>query len=529
MNTLRKRELFLSLKYCTIEACFSVPMLALTLGNAPFLGAYASKVLGWSDQAVGLLSALHYATLFAQPPLTYWLQRRFSLFHVTVLGFLFNILPWPLTALFPVLPATTANVIFTCVVATASFANAFCGVAWTAAVSEVVPLHIRGRFFGKRWVVFTFWSLVTTLVVQQVVKFFETPERAVMLPTVFGWIFTALALLRLCGLCFFYRMKFPSVVMEPRPPAPPVRAFAEVFRDGNFMRFVAVIGLFNFCFYLGQPFYGVFLLKDCGFQIGDVTVLFVVQSLGNMASFAAWGRLTDRFGNKPIMMASGALWFATAAVAWQFTRPGRHAHVYANYFVTGFMMAGCQQVGLFTLMMKLTPAHSRANHLSVYYALANLFGALGAALGGQLLRWLPRDAGSWFGQPLTNYHVFIVGSLLLCLLVLHLLQFVHEPAERPMRELVQEMGRMREFNPVLGLGELARVFTPGGLGRLAGASWRTLRRQTSAVSAVGEHLAEDGWRALKQPLKAFSKDEDLAQDAGPDGLRRKNGPGKPGE
>ena len=82
---------------------------------------------------------------------------------------------------------------------------------------------------------------------------------------------------------------------------------------------------------------------------------------------------------------------------------------------------------------------------------------------------------------------------------------------------------------VLGLGELARVFTPGGLGRLADASWRTLRRQTSAVSAVGEHLAEDGWRALKQPLKAFTKDEDVAQDAGPDGLRRKNGPEKPGE
>ena len=502
MNALRKRELFLSLKYCTIEACFSVPMLALTLGNAAFLAAYASKVLGWSVQSVGLLSTLHYATLFAQPPLTYWLLRRFSLFQVTALGVLFNLLPWPLTTLFPLLPHGAANAAFAGIVALASLSNAFCGVAWTASISELVPLPIRGRYFGKRWVIFTFWTLVVTLAIQQTVKWFEAPERADMLPAVFGWIFTGLALMRVCGLFFFYRMKFPRVVMEHRPPEPPGRAFAEVWRDRNFMRFIAVIGLFNFCFYLGQPFYALFLIDECHFKIGDVTALFIVQSVGNMASFAAWGRLADRFGNKPIMVVGGALWFTTAAAAWLFTGPERHAHVWANYFVSGFMMAGCQQVGLFTLMMKLMPPQNRAHHLSVYYALTNLCAALGPALGGVLLQWLPHDAGSWLGQPLTSYHVVIVGSLLLGLLVLHLLQFVAEPSERPMRELVQEMSRMREFNPILGLGDLARVFTPGGLGRLADASMRTLRRQTSAVSDVGGELVEGGLRTIKRPFRA---------------------------
>ena len=47
MNVLRKRELLLSLKYCTIEACFSVPMLNLTLTQFPFILGFAVTAMGW--------------------------------------------------------------------------------------------------------------------------------------------------------------------------------------------------------------------------------------------------------------------------------------------------------------------------------------------------------------------------------------------------------------------------------------------------------------------------------------------------
>src|SRR3954451_216180 len=70
VNVLRKRELLLSLKYCTIESCFSVPMLTLTLGNMPFLIGFAVKALGWSDSAIGLLAAAPFICLFLQPPIT---------------------------------------------------------------------------------------------------------------------------------------------------------------------------------------------------------------------------------------------------------------------------------------------------------------------------------------------------------------------------------------------------------------------------------------------------------------------------
>src|SRR5687768_7911415 len=48
MDTIpRRRDLLLSLKYSTIEACFSVPMLNLTMPNLPFVIAFVVAALHW--------------------------------------------------------------------------------------------------------------------------------------------------------------------------------------------------------------------------------------------------------------------------------------------------------------------------------------------------------------------------------------------------------------------------------------------------------------------------------------------------
>src|SRR5258706_13853883 len=106
MKPLRKRELLLSLKHCTIEGSFSVPMLNLTLGNFPFIIGFAVKALGWSDAGVGLLAAMPFLCLFLQPPITLLLQRYFSLRQIMALSLVANALPWTVVSLFPWLGPT---------------------------------------------------------------------------------------------------------------------------------------------------------------------------------------------------------------------------------------------------------------------------------------------------------------------------------------------------------------------------------------------------------------------------------------
>ena len=502
MKPFRKRELLLSLKHCTIESCFSVPMLNLTLGNFPFVIGFAVKALGWGNAGVGLLASLPFICLFLQPPVLLFLQRFLSLRQIMALTFVTNALPWTIVSFFPWI-GPHRDWVFTVIAFISTLSNAVCGVAWSASMSELVPLGIRGRFFGTRNLMFGFWTLVVVLGAGMIVDHYDNSIVA------FGLIFTAAAAARLIGLYFLARMKFPPSVTERRPQASPLSTFTAVFRDMNFVRLMLFTGVFGLCLYLGNPFYSVYVITELPFTVGDLTILTTLSTFGGLVSLKTWGRLSDRFGNKPVMVTSALVWLLFAAVSWLFSSPRHYGHLYVNYFITGFMMAGFQQLGQFSLMIKMVPPENKAHYISVYFSFTNMLIALGPLLGGVILHNLPADAGNLFGQPLTRYHVLIVGSLALCLLSLHLLQTVREPAERSVRELVLVMRNMREFNPVLGIATLAQfMFTPRGLSRLAHVSVRTLRRQTNAVSDVGEELVEEGWRAIKQPLKAFSAGDD---------------------
>src|SRR4249920_1020447 len=86
-SRLRHRDRLLSLKYSTIEACFSVPMLNLTLPSFPFVLAFAVKGLGWQAGAVGWMASLPHFCNCLQPLLLAGLSRRFSNYRLLLLTF----------------------------------------------------------------------------------------------------------------------------------------------------------------------------------------------------------------------------------------------------------------------------------------------------------------------------------------------------------------------------------------------------------------------------------------------------------
>ncbi len=491
LNVLRKRELLLSLKYCTIEACFSVPMLTLTLGNMPFLIGFAVKALGWSDRAIGLLAATPFLCLFLQPPITIFLQRHWSLHRIMAVTFVANALPWLVTLSFPWL-GESKHALFAAIVFISNLGNAVCGVAWSASISELVPLNIRGKYFGTRNLMFGFWSLAAVLVAGQFAEHFG---NAIW---IFGIIFSIAAGARLIGLFFLTRMKFPPRVMERQPQRAPLETFTAVFRDKNFVRLLLFTGVFGLFFNAGQPFYSVFVLKELSFTLGDLVVLTTLQTIGLLVSLRTWGVLVDRFGNKPVMLTTALTWLVFSGVSWLLASPAHHGHLYVTYFITGFMLAGFQNMGQFNLMIKMVPPENRAHYLSVYFSITNLLIALGPVTGGLVLRHLPENLGRVFGQPFTRYHLVIVGSIALCLLTLLILRVVREPAAKSMRDLVNVMWHMREFNPMLAATSMAEYFfTPRGLGKLARSSLRTWKRHTGVIGDVGEELVEGGKRVLR--------------------------------
>jgi MFS family permease len=492
-HPLPKRQLLLSLKYSTIEASFSVPMLTLTMSNLAFAISFAAKVLGWSATAIGWMAAVPHICNFLQPPITNLLQRRLSLYQIMLVTFTLSALPWAFVSFFPWF-GEKKHLAFALIVLISSLGNAICGVAWSAAISELVPISIRGKYFGKRNLVFNSWALLAILLAGKAV------DMANSSLLIFGTIFAAAGAMRMIGLFFLTKMKFPHTVMERHERAATLSEYLSVFRDRDYLPLLLFVGFWGLFLNLGSPFYNVFVLRELRLSVGDLTVLTVLASLGGLVSLKTWGRLADHYGNKPVLFTSSMLWAGTALLSWMFAAPEHYVHLYLNYFLVGFLTAG-MQLAQFNLMIKLVPTKSKAHYISVFFSFTSLLTAIGPILGGKILNWLPRYVGNFFGQAFLNYHLLFVGSLFLCFMAVHFLQFVREPAERPIRELVRVMRNMREFNPVIGLTSLVQfVFTPSEITRFARISMRSLRKHKGAVTDVGGELVSGTWQKLKQRL-----------------------------
>ena len=138
MDRLRHRDRLLSLKYSTIEACFSVPMLNITLPSFPFVLAFAVKGLGWHAGAIGLMAALPHLCNCLQPLLLAVLSRRFSSYGLLLLTFSLGAVPWMFGLTLPFL-GPARELVFSGILIVATCASSIAIVAWSSSISDLVP------------------------------------------------------------------------------------------------------------------------------------------------------------------------------------------------------------------------------------------------------------------------------------------------------------------------------------------------------------------------------------------------------
>jgi MFS family permease len=489
VNRLTHRDRLLSLKYSTIEACFSVPMLNLTLPSFPFVLAFAVKGLGWQAGAVGLMAALPHVCNCLQPALLAALSRHLSSYKLLLLTFSLGAFSWMGALALPWLgPARDA--VFTGILVVATFASSVASVAWSAAISELVPERLGGRYFARRNLIFGGWTLAAVMLAGYVAQWQGNSLR------VFGWIFFFAGASRLVGLFFFTRMKFPPVVKERHSRGIAAADLLAVLRNRNYLWLCLFIGLWGLLLNAAMPFYTVFLVDQLQFGLDDVVKLTTVASLGGLVTLTSWGRLSERFGNRPVLQVATLIWAMTALVMWGLARPGWTLHLYAGYFIVGAMTAGFQLLQ-FNLMLRLAPAEQRAAYVAVFMALTSLLTAAGPVLGGQMLRLLPAQLGHLLGYPILSFHLLFGLSAVGCMVVVALVRRVREPAEQPVVSVWREMSTMRTFNPmlsVLAVGEL--LLTPRGLFALGRRSLRTVRQQVKVLEEVGGEIVSGGKEVL---------------------------------
>ncbi|HWG89672.1 MAG TPA: MFS transporter, partial [Candidatus Thermoplasmatota archaeon] len=237
-----------------------------------------------------------------------------------------------------------------------------------------------------------------------------------------------------------------------------------------FRRLLLFLGAWGFAMNFSLPFITVVLLKTLQFSLWHVTLLAALSQVGNLLGFRLWAPLTDRFGNKPVLLLAAssvtitlALWAILPQTVSPFTGPA----IVALHAYLGFALAGLD-LAANGIVLKLSEEGAEAPYLataSVVKALGTGVAPLVGGLVATLLapaRFTVSLAAEYDGHgtgltafQIAHYDFLFLISFLVALYALHRLLAFEEPGEAHPHAVVRAMRReIPQISSVAGL----RVF-----------------------------------------------------------------------
>jgi MFS family permease len=253
------------------------------------------------------------------------------------------------------------------------FVSSIASPGWLSWMNDLVPMPMRGAFWGKRNTVLGVVQFAAIAVAGLALRYAE-PRGGTLLA--FGILFGLAALSRASCVIFLGIQHDPA--LDPAPGEAPGSAMGDATRgarrddassaacaadaatgrpgkrtareggrgfisflrslpQGGFGRFVIFSVLMNFSINVMGPVLPVFLLKSMGLDYFSYTAVTMVSMVLSYVAMSYWGPLTDRFGNRRILLVTaGAL--PLLALGWIFAK-GVPAMLALQAF-SGFVLAG---------------------------------------------------------------------------------------------------------------------------------------------------------------------------------------------
>lgn len=282
---------------------------------------------------------------------------------------------------------------------------------WTGWIGAIVPEGVRGRFLGKRLQLMTALGLVAAFAAS-ILKDVSAPAKSdggvaaffrEVLGIAGGWwgtggekyafviIFSFAAAAGLASTLLLLRQRD-----RPAPAAAfSFRSFVAPLREFRFRRLVLFYGWWFFAASFGAPFFHPFMLKDLGMSLTAMQAYNSAFILAMAATASLWGKIIDRFGNKPVLRGLIVLAAANAFV-YVFMEPGRYWWIWIEAVTSGAMWAGAM-VATTNFIIGLSPEGARDSYVAVYAVAAGVCGLVGTIGSGQVVAMLPPSfsLGGW--------------------------------------------------------------------------------------------------------------------------------------
>jgi MFS family permease len=424
-------------------------ILAATFGNASGVittGAawtgFLREVVRADDLQLGIISAIPVIANTSQLFMSFLMERRNNRrFMFLFFGILGRSL-WIPIGLLPFFIPEAVNYLrpwaVIVLVALIAGGNSAVNLCFSSLMGDLVPLRIRGRYFSVRYRTFVMAGILAGLAVSWIMD-----STGVLGYTI---VLVAAGILGVTDLSTFFFVEWPAMRM-PSPEEKKQGFFSMirvVLKDKPFMMVTLFYTAWFFSVNVAAPFFNVHMLETLHMNYTQITLYNQITSNVMAVLFVSrWGRLMDRFGNKPILHISVFICMLTPLM-WLTVTPAMTWLVILLNLVSGTFWPPID-LGMQNFPLNLAGEKNHSMYLAVFFTVINLAGiALGNTVGGMMVQGVYTQLETLhfhlLGLTLNRYHyIFVTSSVLRILAVFLVLPLVKEAGSLATRPVVHEI------------------------------------------------------------------------------------------
>lgn len=316
------------------------------------------------------------------------------------------------------------------IVLVSSILTALGSASWFSWMAALVPERLRGRYFGLRNSAASLTNLIAAPLLGIAVSIW--PRGTI---EGYGVILLIGVVLGIISLIFQFFMADVNPQQqrdahthtgdegETRP------SFMSSFSfSSNFCKFLLYFGLWTFAVNVSSPFFNLYMLDNLAIDVKWVTLYGSLAAGANLLMLVVWGKLADKFGNRPLLIIVGLV-VAITPLFWLFK--GNESISIWLWLPLLHLLAGgtWAAIDLCTnnIQMSVAPAQNQCTYFAIAAAVSGVGGALGTTAGGFLAQYT--DCGGLPG-------LFAISAILRLGALLPLV-FVREQRSVPLNQIIR--------------------------------------------------------------------------------------------
>ncbi len=259
-------------------------------------------------------------------------------------------------------------------------------LAWVDITAKTVRAARRGSLFSVMQLLGSLFGLGAGFLIRQILEY-----SGYRFPVNYSVVFFAAVIVFGINYLILVLLKEPpgQIVSQKRNFQEYLRAMPELFARNDAFRKVAVVRVLVSFTFMVVPFYVVYSQKVITSGAGIIGIYVLLQTLGMIFGSLLFGRLSDRVGNRSVLVGTALVTFCMPVLALivygmsQYTQSILMTVLYALIFVGIGASDSGQFIGFTNYVLDIAPEADRPS----YYGLLNALSVVSAVLsvGGGIL------------------------------------------------------------------------------------------------------------------------------------------------